>query len=633
LRRFFCAGFLLLAAASAYGQGWAVPSKTPETPVPCTTCPGVDPTSLTPGYKAPIVSFTGRYLDSSNTSEWFRPFRTARSKFVLSMPALDRIYFRYGDGSIASYKLSTFFSRLEAGEPLVYAAPVGLDIRMGNPEVWLRWDTWFNPEISVWQTVNVDGSLRMTYFDVDDQGFVYVASTLYGWGIVKDDFNTYGASMRSMVQKFPSHLGDSAPSMIAVVKGATHYYAILGRLDMWDVTNREIPVKLATTNVPALNHFAKNAAADRIAIIDDLHNLTINTADGFATGTAPLFNGSGYSDVTSDGTNFFAVKYPAIVVLVPSGNGYIEQPGITIDPTFSANTLKYGDGYLVATGADTGGGWDARVFQVDANLIPTPLITNAVPGAIPYLSFFRNYYGLPPASNYVTPGYINMLDGTVVKYGGKTYLIICAKGLGDVYELQTATPAPPPADVSATATGATSVHITWTPSLGAASYRVYRGERSGGGITYTLVGSPAGTDMWFDDITAASNTAYVYKMRSYTGVESADSNVDLATTVVFTDPTVTSLVTTIKSVHFTELLAAVNAVRTLAGLGTIAFTAPAPAPGVTVLGQHLIDLRGGLDPARTALGLTTLTYTDPTIAAGTTTIKPDHITEMRNGVK
>jgi len=111
--------------------------------MPCTTCPGVDPTSLTPGYKAPIVSFTGRYLDSSNTSEWFRPFRTARAKFVLSMPALDRIYFRYGDGSIASYKLSTFFSRLESGEPLVYAAPPppayveeGPACRMERQRVW-----------------------------------------------------------------------------------------------------------------------------------------------------------------------------------------------------------------------------------------------------------------------------------------------------------------------------------------------------------------------------------------------------------------------------------------------------------------------------------------------------------------
>jgi hypothetical protein len=633
LRRFLWAGLLLAVSASGYGQGWAVPATTPDTPVPCTGCPNVDPNSLTVGYKAPIVTFTGRYLDSSNTSEWFRPFRTARAKFVLSMPALDRIYFRYGDGSIASYKLSTFFTRLESGEPLVYAiAPIGAEIRSGNPEVWLRWDTWFNPEISVWQTVNIDGSLRMTFFDVDDLGYVYVASTIYGWGIVKDDFTTFGVTMRSMVQKFPSARGDSAPSMIAVVKGATRYYAILGRLDMWDATNRENPVKLATTNVPGLKHFAKNAAGDRIAIIDDFGNLVINTGDGFASGTLPLFNGGGYGDVTSDGTNFFALKYPAgIVVLVPSGDGYVEQPGTSVDPTFSPGTLKYGDGYLVSAGADIGGSWDARVFKVGPDLVPTPLVINAGPGDSQYPSFFRNYYGVSPNVNYVTPGYINMLDGTVVQSAGKTYLIICAKGIGDVYRLPDPIPVLPPTNVTATPIDSTSVHISWTADAGAASYHVYRGERSGGGIAYTLVGSPT-TDPWFDDMPVSPNKAYLYKVRSFAGSESADSNVDLATTVVFTDRTLTPLVTTIKSAHFTELLTAVNAVRTLAGLGAIAFTAPEPSPGVTVLGQHVIDLRVGLDSARSTLGLNALSYSDPTIAAGTTIIKPAHITELRNGV-
>ncbi|HSP14464.1 MAG TPA: PKD domain-containing protein [Thermoanaerobaculia bacterium] len=428
---------MLAVAATGYGQGWAVPAKTPETPVPCTGCPNVDNNSLTVGYKAPIATFTGRYLDSSNTSEWFKPFRTARAKYVLAMPALDRIYFKYGDGSVASYKLSTFFTRLEGGERLVYAAPDGQVYRAGNPEVWLRWDTWFNPEIgSGWQTNTVDGSLRMTFFDVDDQGFVYIASTLYGWGIVKDDFSTMGGSMRTSVQKYPSAKGDSAPSIIASVKGATRYYAILGRQDMWDVTDRKNPVKLSTTNVPGLNHFAKNANADRIAIVDSTGSLTINTGDGFATGTAPLFTSTGFADVTSDGTNFFGLKYPSgIVVLVPSGNSYTEQAGTLTDPKFSANTIKYGDGYLVLTGADTGAGWDVRVYKVGANLIPTAVITNGTPADNAYPSYFRNYYGLPPNNHYVVPGYINMLDGTVVKSNGHTYLIICAKGLGDVYEL------------------------------------------------------------------------------------------------------------------------------------------------------------------------------------------------------
>ncbi len=441
LRAFLWTLLLLAIAASGYAQGWALPAKTPETPVACTGCPNAGVNSLTVGYKTPVATFTGRYLDSSNTSEWFKPFRTARAKFVLTMPALDRIYFRYGDGSVASYKLSNFFTRLEANEKLAYWAPDGMIYRTqsgGTPEVWLKWDTWFNPELgSGWKTNTVDGSLRMTFFDVDDKGYVYIASTLYGWGIVKDEFGTLGGVMTTQVQKYPAAKTDSAPNMIAVVKGATRYYAILGRQDMWDVTDRKNPVKLTTSSVPALYHFAKSAGADRIAIIDDTSTLTINTADGLATGATPLFTASGFQDVTSDGTNFFALRYPSgIVPIVPSGNTYVTQAGTAVDPKFGgASTIKYGDGYLVLNGSDNGGAWDARVYKVGANLAITPILVEASPADSTYPSYFRNYYGIPPANNYVVPGYINMLDGTVVKLNGRTYLIICAKGLGDVYEL------------------------------------------------------------------------------------------------------------------------------------------------------------------------------------------------------
>jgi hypothetical protein len=184
-----------------------------------------------------------------------------------------------------------------------------------------------------------------------------------------------------------------------------------------------------------------------------------------------------------------------------------------------------------------------------------------------------------------------------------------------------------PENVFATATTPTSVHISWTAAPGAASYRVYR---SNGG-TYTLVGSPAGTS--FDDTTALADTAYLYLVRSFVGSESTDSNTDLATTVLFTDPTLTVGTTTAKLAHFTELRTAVNAVRTLASLGTVNFTAPEPTISVTIRRQHLLDLRTALDGARAILGLSALTYTDPTVTAGTTTIQAAHITEMRDGVK
>lgn len=185
-----------------------------------------------------------------------------------------------------------------------------------------------------------------------------------------------------------------------------------------------------------------------------------------------------------------------------------------------------------------------------------------------------------------------------------------------------------PTAVSAAAASTTSVTVSWTAPAFATGYRVYR---SSGG-SYSSVGTSSSSP--FTDSTASASTAYLYKVRALAGsVESADSNIDLATTVIFTDPVLTSQVTNVKAVHFTELLTAVNAVRTLAGLSAASFTSPAPAANGNVLGAHITDLRNGLNPARSTLGLSALSYTDPTITAGSTIVKKAHIDELRAGTQ
>jgi hypothetical protein len=210
--------------------------------------------------------------------------------------------------------------------------------------------------------------------------------------------------------------------------------------------------------------------------------------------------------------------------------------------------------------------------------------------------------------------------------GATNAVILDAQGVGTITNDDGVILAPP-TNVAATATTSTNVSITWTAAAGAASYRVYR--NSGGG--FSLVGSPVSNS--FNDTTAVGNTGYLYKVRSFAGVESADSNVDLATTVIFTDPTLTGGTTKAKLVHFTQLLTAVNAVRTLAALGAASFTAPTPTTAVTVRRQHLLDLRTALDAARSSLALSALTYTDASITPGTTKVKTAHVDDLRNGVK
>ncbi|HYI09387.1 MAG TPA: M12 family metallo-peptidase [Thermoanaerobaculia bacterium] len=183
----------------------------------------------------------------------------------------------------------------------------------------------------------------------------------------------------------------------------------------------------------------------------------------------------------------------------------------------------------------------------------------------------------------------------------------------------------PAVNVTAIATTPTNVFVTWPAVPGADSYDVYR--RAAGG-TFVKIGSTATTS--YND-PATANTAYLYAMKSIDGsVESALSNPDLATTVIFTDPTLTR----IKAVHITQLRTAVNAVRTLAALGAGTFTDPTVTAGTTrCKAAHITDLRTALAAARTALFLSAPNVTDPTLTAGDTKMKGVHVTELRDGVK
>ena len=117
------------------------------------------------------------------------------------------------------------------------------------------------------------------------------------------------------------------------------------------------------------------------------------------------------------------------------------------------------------------------------------------------------------------------------------------------------------------------------------------------------------------------------------GGRSSFSNVDLATTVMFTDDPVVAQTTVIKAVHVPELRTAVQAVRSLAGLAPAIFSDATIDTTVLVKATHISQLRSALGAARGALGLPPLTYTDPTLTAGSTIIKAAHFQELRLGVK
>ncbi len=189
-----------------------------------------------------------------------------------------------------------------------------------------------------------------------------------------------------------------------------------------------------------------------------------------------------------------------------------------------------------------------------------------------------------------------------------------------------------PTNVVATATTSTSVLITWSATI-AESYEVLR--LSAGGVSQTLGSTIAtSTSASFNDNNAAPNTAYLYRVRSTTSSVSPYSRPDLATTVIFTDPTLIAGSTNIKAAHFTQLRTAANAVRALAGLAAFSFTDTPITPGVTpIKAVHLTELRTALNAARGSLLLPAINYATPTVGAGNTTIAAIHIEDLRSGVK
>ena len=183
-----------------------------------------------------------------------------------------------------------------------------------------------------------------------------------------------------------------------------------------------------------------------------------------------------------------------------------------------------------------------------------------------------------------------------------------------------------PSQLVATASSETQVQVEWMGVTGASEYNV---ERSTDGTTYTPAGTTA-TTSW-NDATVQAAHSYLYRVRAVQGLStSGPSNIDIATTILFTDDPFVPPQPMTKAVHLAELRQAADAVRALAGMGAGTWTDAAIA-GTRIRAVHIDELRASLNAARTAVGLTAVTFTD-TISAGTA-VKPAHFQEVRDAVK
>jgi hypothetical protein len=185
-----------------------------------------------------------------------------------------------------------------------------------------------------------------------------------------------------------------------------------------------------------------------------------------------------------------------------------------------------------------------------------------------------------------------------------------------------------PTSVVATATSTSQVSVTWNAAPNANHYEVWRSFDGG---AFTLVGSPGANS--FSDSSVVAGKTYLYRVRGVdgSGGTSAFSNIDPATTILFTDDPLVAGATIFKAVHITQLRAAVNAFRASASLAALP-SDPTIGTGLVVRAAHVTDLRTALNQARSAVGLGTLSFTD-SLTPGVTLIKAVHLQELRNGVK
>ena len=178
------------------------------------------------------------------------------------------------------------------------------------------------------------------------------------------------------------------------------------------------------------------------------------------------------------------------------------------------------------------------------------------------------------------------------------------------------------------------------------------GETEGAGLTYSLTGGadqglfsigPGTGILTFDaapdfEAPGDANTDNVYEVdvtvtdsTMLSDTEMLQVTVTDLTQVPFVDDPLVASTTPIKTVHFDELRARINALRVVFGLGVFSFTDPVLATGAPVRAVYLTELRTALNAAYVAAGQSAPIYTDAGLGVGTA-IRTIHIAELRTFV-
>ena len=337
-----------------------------------------------------------------------------------------------------------------------------------------------------------------------------------------------------------------------------------------------------------------------LVIAGSYTNVLLGNGDGTFDG--PVSGGGGIRvailDADNDGgpdivTSRFSSSSTVALLLNLCGQ-------VTLDLTSSANPASHGNSFTITT-------------SLTSNPAATGTLTLSRTGG-------------------TTLGSINLSSGTSVQatqnlpigtyeyvatYSGDTRFSASTKKLTQT--VQTAPFGPPPGLVATSAGGGTAT-LTWFATSGTQRYEIWRQSLLG---TFQ-VGET--TNTFFTDSDAPAN-AYVYLVRAISPTNVAsDSSTDFTVTHSFTDENIVTGSTTVKTAHLTEVRAAANALRQLAGLPIASWTASS-----VVLAAQFNEVRTAINQARTSLAASSTTFTD-TLTQGVS-IRGVHMTELRSAMR
>lgn len=668
---------LLLAGTSAFAQNYPLPASGSEPAAVCTGCPGTNASGQsnnglpTYPYNAPL-DFAGRFLDSSSTGNVQNAgMRTVRARTVRTVPSRNRLYMQLGE-AVFVYSLDTFFTTRLA-EPMIplntlnFSTIHGWGGRNGVYEKVLWPDALFYPECrdSEWVTVPVDAQRALHEYDLDDRGYLYAATVFMGWGIQHDDGRTNGSHLPFV------HQDDDSPYYfyrLFVIRNGSSYFMVgseqyPARLRILDVTNPAAPVLTGTRSGWFVSAFAKDELTQRLAIADNTGKLRVYSYAGFVANEAPLVeyaasSGNTFTDVTFDDSgNVWATEAPSFGTsgqLWKLNGATLAKTTYDYSPAFAGAKLHASGGYVAVLGRSSDNRYGVRLFDVRGFNFSEIAIDD----------FFRNYYYRAPSGYAQQYMYAEAGGVYLVKQGTKTYLMMSAGGLGDVYEIPTyersvtaLSPATGPT-AGGTAVTITGVNLEGTPSVtfggvNAASITVTNGRiiavtppgpagpvnvvvtYTGSAplvvpqqFTYALPAAPqnftaTGSGVSVSLTWSAVDGASTYELSRYlgngtwgvlssqAGIGYTDSNVSSAQTYLYR----------LRAMHGTDSSPYAMDVATTMPLATTTIT-----PGSLILASHIADVQNGVNALRAAAGLAAVSF--PAVNAGESVLAT-HVTAPR----